>query len=104
MDRNERQNLGVKKWISSGCRGSLVWATGTGKTIAAIKAIKLFLTKNKDKKIVVVVPTEYLKIQWMQELAKFGLFHDVQVEIINSAIKINEKIDFLILDKQPCWV
>ena len=38
----------------------------------------------------------------MQELAKFGLFHDVQVEIINSAIKINEKIDFLILDKQPC--
>ena len=35
----------------------------------------------------------------MQELAKHGIFHDVKVEIINSAIKIKEKVDFLILDE-----
>lgn len=35
----------------------------------------------------------------MQELAKFGLFHDASVEIINSAVKKSEKVDLLILDE-----
>ncbi len=99
LDRNERQDLGIKKWVKSGCRGTLVWATGVGKTRAGIKAMKLFLTKNKEKRILVIVPTEYLKIQWLQELAKYGLFYDVTVEIINSAVKLQEKIDFIILDE-----
>ena len=30
MTRDERQRLGVKKWINSGCRGTLVWSTGVG--------------------------------------------------------------------------
>ena len=99
MDRNERQNLGIKKWISSGCRGTLEWATGTGKTFAAIKAIKSFLSKNKNKKVLVVVPTEHLKVQWMQELSRFNLIYDVKVEIINSAVKRKEDVDFLVLDE-----
>lgn len=99
MDRNERQNLGVRKWVGNGCRGTLMWATGVGKTRTGIKSIKLFLTKNQNKKIVVVVPTEYLKVQWMSELAKNQLYHDVDVEIINSAIKLNDKIDLLVLDE-----
>lgn len=70
-----------------------------GKTKAAILAIRLFLSKNKNKKILVVVPTEHLKIQWLQELAKNGLHQDVVIEIINSAIKKHEKVDFLILDE-----
>lgn len=99
LSRTERQNLGIRKWVANGCRGSWVWATGTGKTRASISAIKLFLTKNKNKKIVVIVPTEHLKIQWMQELAKNGIYHDVSVEIINSAIKSPEKVDLIILDE-----
>lgn len=35
----------------------------------------------------------------MQELSKYGLFFDVKVEIINTAIKSAEKIDFLVLDE-----
>lgn len=62
-------------------------------------AIKGFLTKNKDKNIVVVVPTDNLKIQWIQELATNSLIHDVTVEVINSAIKRFDKIDFLINDE-----
>jgi len=99
MTRDKRQKLGVKKWIDQKCRGTLQWATGTGKTRAAILAIKVFLTKNRDKKIVVVVPTEYLKLQWSQELSKAGFFNEVGVEIINSAVKVESKIDFLILDE-----
>lgn len=99
MTRDERQKLGVQKWISAGCRGTLQWATGTGKTRAAILAIKIFLSKNKGKKILIVVPTEYLKTQWLQELNKAGLLYDVDIEIVNSAIKKSINVDFLILDE-----
>jgi superfamily II DNA or RNA helicase len=99
LDRSERQKEGIRRWVQAGCRATLQWATGTGKTRAGIMAISLFLTKNKNKKIVVVVPTEYLKIQWLQELNKSNLLHEVTVEIINSAIKLQTEIDFLILDE-----
>lgn len=99
MDRTERQKLGLQKWINVGCRGTLAWSTGVGKTFAAIMAIKGYLTKNINTKILVVVPTEHLKIQWLQALTKDGLYFDVKVEIINSAVKNNEKIDFIILDE-----
>ena len=99
LDRTARQQLGVKKWINAGCRGTLQWSTGVGKTRAAIMAIKGFLTKNSHKIIKVVVPTEYLKTQWITELTKYHLAGKVSVEIINSAIKVNDEIDFLILDE-----
>lgn len=99
MTRTERQKLGLQKWVQSGCRGTLQWSTGVGKTRAGIMAIQLFLTKNKDKNIVVIVPTEYLKTQWILELDKNGLILFVNVEIINSAIKRDDQIDLAILDE-----
>lgn len=99
LDRTERQKEGVKKWISANCRATLMWASGVGKTNGAIIAIKLFLSKNKNKKIVVVVPTEYLKVQWLTELSKQGLIFNVSVEIINSAVKRTDQIDLLIIDE-----
>ena len=30
LTRDQRQQLGVSKWIKSGCRASLVWSTGVG--------------------------------------------------------------------------
>lgn len=99
MTRSERQKLAIQKWISAGCRGTLSHPTGFGKTREALAAIKLFLSKNKGKTILIVVPTEYLKLQWMQELGKNNLFHEVTVEIINSAVKKHEKVDFLVIDE-----
>lgn len=99
MTRDDRQKLGVKRWITTGCRGTLQWCTGSGKTRAAIIAIKSFLSKNINKIIVVIVPTEHLKIQWLQELNKFDLLQHVTVEIINSAIKKITSIDLLVLDE-----
>ena len=99
MTRDERQKIGILNWVKAQCRGTLVWATGVGKTLTGIKAIKLYLTKNKDKNIVVIVPTENLKIQWLQSLSKNGLYHEVKVEIINSAIKRDDLINLAILDE-----
>jgi len=98
LDRSERQKLGLQKWVEAGCRATLQWCTGVGKTRAAIMAIKGFLAKNSGRIVVVIVPTENLKLQWIQELSKYG-FPQVYVEIINSAIKLDTAIDFLILDE-----
>lgn len=98
LDRSERQKLGIQKWVAAGCKATLQWSTGVGKTRAAIMAIKGFFNKNPGKLVTVVIPTEYLKLQWIQELNKNGLTQ-VRVEIINSAVKIDEYIDFLILDE-----
>jgi len=99
MTRNERQKVAIEKWIKSGGRGTLQWCTGSGKTRAGLLAIKSFISKNTNKKVVVVVPTDYLKEQWLLELIKFNLDNYVSIEIINSAIKVNTSIDLLILDE-----
>ena len=99
LNRTERQQLGVRKWQAAGCRATLQWSTGVGKTRAALMAIKGFLSTNTGKSIVVVVPTEYLKIQWIQELSQYFLINYVTIEIVNSAIKREDKIDFLIIDE-----
>ena len=62
-------------------------------------AIKAFLSKNSNKIIKVIVPTDYLKTQWITELNKNKLLNYVSVEIINSAIKCTDKVDFLIIDE-----
>lgn len=100
MTRDERQNLAIKKWKENKYRGTFEFCTGFGKTYTAIKAIKLFLDKNPGRSILVVVPTEFLKQQWLQELVKNGLFMNVNVMIINSLIKVTSlKVDMLIIDE-----
>ena len=99
MTRSERQEEGIQKWISSKCRGTLQWATGVGKTRASILAITKFLGKNPGKKVVVIVPSDYLKEQWTKILIENGFFMNVDVKIINTAIKNTFDADLLIIDK-----
>jgi superfamily II DNA or RNA helicase len=99
LDRTERQKLGIKRWKEAGCRATLQWATGVGKTNAALIAIKSVLAKNPHIVIVVIVPTEHLQTQWLTVLARRQLITNVQVEIINSAVKRDSSIDFVILDE-----
>jgi superfamily II DNA or RNA helicase len=97
MNRTERQNLAVSKWIKSNGRGVIVAPTGLGKTRIALVAIKSFLSKNPNKIVRVIVPREPLKVQWIAQLSKYNL--NASVEIINSAIKKEEHVDLLILDE-----
>lgn len=30
LSRDERQTLGITKWVNNKCRGTWVWATGVG--------------------------------------------------------------------------
>ncbi len=98
-NRDERQLLGVEKWIKAGCKATLQWCTGVGKTRAGFIAIDRFLAKNPGKHIVIIVPSEYLKGQWVKQLTDRGLVFNIEVKIINSAVKEKFFCDFLILDE-----
>ena len=99
MGRSERQELGVQKWIDSRLRGSFVYCTGFGKTRTALMCITRFLAKNPDKKVLIVVPTDPLKRQWMTQLAERDLLDNCQVQIINTVVTREWSVDFLVLDE-----
>jgi superfamily II DNA or RNA helicase len=98
MTRDERQTEVLKAWIAKQCRGTIVAATGFGKTRVALRAIKWFLSKNSGCKVMVVVPTLYLKTQWTALLIDWSL-KEVEVRVINSVIKQDFIVDFLIIDE-----
>ena len=99
MTRDEKQQDAVRKWIKAGGRGIFSHPTGFGKTRCALIAIKSFLSKNRNSLVRVIVPTQYLKDQWIEALIKNGLAGSVGVEIINSAIKNPEQVDLLVIDE-----
>lgn len=98
MTRDERQTQALKAWMSAEFKGTVLGATGFGKTRVGLRAIKWFLKNNPDAKIMVIVPTTYLKKQWLELLEQWE-FPDVEVWVINSVIKSTHAVDFLIIDE-----
>ena len=100
MDRTTRQKQGIKKWLDSNAHGTLCYATGVGKTYCAVQAILLLLKHNPNATIKVIVPTEVLRKQWINDyINKHKLALNCTVEIINSAVMYNSTCDLLVLDE-----
>lgn len=60
------QKEAIRNWVSAGRRGILKHATGSGKTITAISAIRDHI--NNGKPAMVLVPSKLLLEQWYLEL------------------------------------
>ena len=60
------QALAIKNWRSANKRGILKHATGSGKTITAISAIKAHMSEGKP--VLIVVPSKLLLVQWHEEI------------------------------------
>lgn len=100
ISRTDRQKEGIKKWIQAGCQGTLVWATGAGKTTAAIMAIKRVLKIKPNAHILISVPTEILQKQWLDDyIVKYNLIKNCEVKIINSIVKTSWDVDLLVIDE-----
>lgn len=99
LDRTERQKEGIRAWIKAGCCGTLTWATGVGKSRAAIMAINVLIGKYKDLKVLIIVPTETLKSQWENHIFTNNLTYNCTVMVINSAIKESRECDLLVIDE-----
>ena len=91
MDRTQRQKECLKRWLEFGGRASVVACTGFGKTRVALNLIDAFITKNPTAQVLVVVPTQVLKDQWIEQIDARGLGLNTRVEIINSVIKFNDR-------------
>ena len=68
MTRTERQQESCKKWIQSKGKGTIVGATGYGKSRCGLMIIKGLLKKYPQFRILVVVPTTTLKAQWQKQI------------------------------------
>ena len=99
VDRTERQKQCVKAWLSNKAKGTVVACTGFGKTRVALMSLRLLLKKYPKFKILVVVPTETLKNQWISLLDEWGLGLNCDVQIINTVIKNKYDCDVLVIDE-----
>ena len=99
MTRTERQRESVKKWINSKGKGTIVGATGYGKTRCGLMAINALLKKYPQFRILVVVPTDALKVQWLGHIEEWGFQLSVEVVVINTIIKHSWNCDLLIIDE-----
>jgi len=85
-------------------RGVVKVASGKGKTVLAIAAIKEVIYEEKDSKALVVVPTINLMHQWKKEIEKFlpdvktsfwyGEKRDEKGQIVLSVINSASKLEF----------
>ncbi len=99
VSRDERQDDCIEEWKKAKGRGTLLCATGFGKTRIALKVIRRLLDKKPDAKVIVIVPTDYLKGQWLLQLADWNLMQFVNVLIINTAIKSQHVCDLMVCDE-----
>ena len=99
MDRTERQKLCIKRWLSAGGSATVVASTGFGKTRVGLLAAELLIKKKSDAKILISVPTEILKEQWMEELIQRNMLSNCRVMVINSIVKGDWEVDLLIIDE-----
>lgn len=97
--RDERQDESVVKWLKNKGKATVVAATGVGKTRIAIKSIIKIRSKYPRTSILILVPTELLKNQWIEELDKWDLLNNTIVKVMMGASKKEYQCDMLIIDE-----
>jgi len=98
MTRDERQQQIVDKWKTVK-RGSVVCVPGFGKTRISLMIIKQLAINNLNLTVLVVVPSDNLKDQWIKQLIEWELIQYVDVMIINTAVREQRDYKLLILDE-----
>lgn len=73
-----------EKWENNNHCGFFVMATGTGKTITSLNAIKEFVSKNAIFTII-AVPYKHLVTQWAEDVKEF--FPHAAINIVHGEIK-----------------
>lgn len=98
----ERQKGIVDTWEENNYLGTLEAVTRFGKTFTAIIAAKRLVRDKPNAKIIVVVPTDYLRNKWRETLAKFSL--EGRVDTVHNLVNENQECDLLILDEIHLYV
>lgn len=99
VSRDERQAQAMQAWIKANGRGTIVAATGFGKTTTSCNIISKLRTKYPTMSVLVVVPTQNLKEQWEGVLDYKGLGFNTDVQVMMGAAKRQQTCDLLIIDE-----
>ena len=99
VDRTTRQEECRVKWIKNKCVGTLVAATGFGKTRVGLNCAETIIKHYPEFKLLVVVPTDTLQKQWKKLLDERGLGFNCDVMVINTAVKEQRQYHMIILDE-----
>jgi superfamily II DNA or RNA helicase len=99
LTRDERQEESLRAWLKNKGRGCVEGCTGYGKTRIGLNAIETVRKRYPELSVIVVVPTDVLRNQWLEQLDERGLGWNCKVEIINTASKTIDQCDLLILDE-----
>ena len=99
LTRDERQEESLRAWLNNKGRGCVEGCTGYGKTRIGLNAIETVRKRYPELSVIVVVPTDVLRNQWLEQLGERGLGWNCKVEIINTASKTIDQCDLLILDE-----
>tara|TARA_R110002012_G_scaffold275150_1_gene461665 strand:- start:7 stop:1185 length:1179 start_codon:yes stop_codon:yes gene_type:complete len=97
--RTERQLGIVQTFADNKGKGTLLAATGFGKTFTAIMVILRLIKARSNATVIIVVPTINLQNQWRAELKKNNVEANCNVIVINTAYKSKLKCDLLICDE-----
>ena len=100
VSRDERQEQCRVTWIKNKCKGSIQACTGFGKTRVGLNCIKTLLSKRPGSRVLIVVPTDVLQIQWQNILDSNDLSFYCTVAVINTVVKHSWQCDLLILDEE----
>lgn len=99
LTRDERQAESLRAWLNNKGCGCIEGCTGYGKTRIGLNAIETVRKRYPTLSVIVVVPTDILRTQWIQQLDERGLGLNSKVSIINTASKHIDQCDLLILDE-----
>ena len=84
----KHQELAIENWIKNDYRGIVEHATGSGKTITGIYAIKHFFEKIDGSNAIVIVPSVILQTQWLLEIREH--LPDVDIHRVGGKIGANK--------------
>lgn len=98
--RTQTQYDAVKSWKAANHRGTIILPTGFGKSYIGVVTAGEQIRKGLIKSCMVVVPSTALVDQWKEEFAKWGYsLEGIDVMCLQSAYKMNEHRDLLIVDE-----
>lgn len=100
--REELQRKGLNKWALNKFQGTLNWATGVGKTFAAILAIEHFTDRYSEEKVLIVCPTLMVVENFKNEFKKFKkqkLLKKCKFICYASISKEKESYSLVVLDE-----
>lgn len=76
-------------WVAKGKSGIFAMATGTGKTITSLNCALEEYYKNKEYQLIILVPTNALVSQWVNEVEKFNFRNII---LVNGQSNWQEKL------------